>query len=206
MDNSETGSKSKISIVLYLPGRISLKIQTSGKAKIHSLRKALPKDQNYDLIFEGTVLSDSLTLCSYNITNCSVITAVKSGISMKERNNLFGQQNSRAEFIHEKLKMALDSRQKVELLRLNDLEMLHREVQTKKYRTFIRHFELLQQKQNCRPPMKQMSKFYYKRPKKPSTKPLPIFWITRPYKEQICHKENVEQVKRQQTRSVDIVI
>ena len=205
MNNTEVDPKSKISIVLYLPGKIGMKIHVSKKAKIYSLRKALPKDQKYDLFFDGKILSDSMSLDLYNITNLSVITAIKSG-TLKEKNNLFGQQNHFTELIHEKLKTAVDPRMKVELLRLQDLEMIQKEMNSKKYRKFIRTFEILQQRQNYHTPIKQMGKFYYKRPKKPNSKPLPIFWKQSHYKGQFCHGDNLEEIKRQQSRGVDVVI
>ena len=191
----------KITILLYLPEQIVLKVNVCQKARIRSLRKALPKDQKFEFYYQGTFLSDSFSFDQYHIKHSSIITALNSK-SLKTDQNWFKRHNQCAELIHEKLRSAADPRQKVELLKLHDIQMMSIESQPTKYRNLIKNFEIQQHKQKQ---IGQVIQCFYRRPKKPLTDPLPIFWVETPYTGPLCPDEGLEQLKNQQSRSLDIV-
>ena len=200
LQNEIPDASSKISVLLYLPGQIVLKIGICRKAHIRALRKALPKGEKFDLIFEGTVLLDSLSLDAYKIKHQSVITAVKPNCrNSREKQFLYNQS---IDLVTGTFGSVSTPRAKSELFRLNDLQLAKMERSPQQFRKLVKAFE---QRADKEPIQKRNFKFSYIKPKTPRKDPLPKFWADADLNSTMHAKREIEQMKKQDTPGIDLI-
>lgn len=193
MTENEPKKGTRISILLYIPGQIVLKIGASSNAHVSALRKALPKNQEFNLYYEGTLLNDVFTLSAYGVKNLDVILALHP--NSRTDININWLKNSSPEVLMEKLEQAKNYSCRQEMLRLNDLQMSKIDFSQHQFQRFARSISApsIPESDETAGKVKSPSDIKTCNPMQ-GKDPLPCFWVETPYDGPLCPDEEIQQL------------
>lgn len=185
----------RISILLYIPGHIVLKIGASTNAHVSALRKALPKNQEFNFYYEGTLLNDVFTLATYGIKNLDVILAVPP--NSRSDINISWLKNTTPELLLEKLEQAKNQACRQEMLRLNDIQMAKFDFAQHQFHRFIRSVSAPAVSERTEPIEKNLSSIELKQYSSIQSKePLPCFWTDSPLDLNPCPEDSSNHISK----------
>lgn len=168
----EAQKSAKISIMLYLPSRVILKVGVNKYAKVSILKNAIksPDNSNYMFTYQGMLLSESSNIADYNIPSQSIIIVQK---RMQETKRIQPELNlSEAEYITDSYRGIHNDNTKREMYRLNDLQMVKYERNPRAFRKLVACYDQQEQELKYVP-----NRTYYDIPAQyPVDIPLPVFW------------------------------